>query len=263
MKTMLCRSDSFSRFRLQRRRSAVKKKSCSRQRARGKSMLPFVISERLAFTARRSQGRSRCGPADIAAKRSSAQRRLYECNVLPAILNGRGLPETILITRQAAQYLVSSPKISSLKQPPRKRLPSQIFGQCVSHHERSLARTGCQSRRQKVFGEANLRLTHAHRLRSTPRCCLMSKSSAPRRRLPQLATAEIIFFTSPGLGTTDARNQGVARRGLPCRRGTLKGHFLVPHPGNDKFCWKPGAIGWAEGQRNLGERVGEHQRSRR
>src|SRR5687768_16980654 len=126
-------------------------------------MRPFVISERLGFY--RDEG---VLAEAVVTRGTIASQALIgvsvgytTATVLPAILNVARLKIVLNNADKPAQYLVSSPKISSIKQLPVKTVAiSDFSGNAFLIMKDLLARTGVPIAdvKLRVFGEANLRL---------------------------------------------------------------------------------------------------------
>ena len=127
-------------------------------------MLPFVISERLGFY--REEGLQ----SEVVVTRGTIATQALiggsvgytNAAVLPAIINGARLKIILNNADKPAQYLVSSPKITSLKQLVGKTVAiSDFSGNAFLIMKDLLARTGVPIAEVKlrVFGEPNLRLS--------------------------------------------------------------------------------------------------------
>ena len=209
----------------------------------GESMLPFVISERLGFY--RDEGVQ----AEIVVTRGTiASQALIggsvgytNANVLPAILNGARLKTILNNADKPAQYLVSSPKISSLKQLPGKTVAiSDFSGNAFLIMKDLLARTGVPIAdvKLRVFGEANLRLNAL--LTDSVDATMLSYEQVKRAQAKgyrMLAySGDFISSLSPGLGTTDARIKELPDEVYRVVRATLKGQlFWYRNPETIKF----------------------------
>jgi ABC-type nitrate/sulfonate/bicarbonate transport system substrate-binding protein len=209
----------------------------------GESMLPFVISERLGFY--REEGVK----AEVVVTRGTiASQALIggsvgytNANVLPAILNGARLKTILNNADKPAQYLVSSPKISSLKQLPGKTVAiSDFSGNAFLIMKDLLARTGVPIAdvKLRVFGEANLRLNAL--LTDSVDATMLSYEQVKRAQAKgyrMLAySGDFISSLSPGLGTTDARIKELPDEVYRVVRATLKGQlFWYRNPETIKF----------------------------
>jgi ABC-type nitrate/sulfonate/bicarbonate transport system substrate-binding protein len=209
----------------------------------GESMLPFVISERLGFY--REEGVK----AEVVVTRGTiASQALIggsvgytNANVLPAILNGARLKTILNNADKPAQYLVSSPKIASLKQLPGKTVAiSDFSGNAFLIMKDLLARTGVSIAdiKLRVFGEANLRLNAL--LTDSVDATMLSYEQVKRAQAKGYRllaySGDYISSLSPGLGTTDARIKELPDEVYRVVRATLKGQlFWYRNPETIKF----------------------------
>jgi ABC-type nitrate/sulfonate/bicarbonate transport system substrate-binding protein len=217
----------------------------------GESMLPFVISERLGFY--REEGVK----AEVVVTRGTiASQALIggsvgytNANVLPAILNGARLKTILNNADKPAQYLVSSPKISSLKQLPGKTVAiSDFSGNAFLIMKDLLARTGVSIAdiKLRVFGEANLRLNAL--LTDSVDATMLSyeqvkRAQAKGYRLLAYSGDYISSSLSPGLCTTDARIKELPDEVYRVVRATLKGQlFWYRNPETTKFLMEALAV---------------------
>jgi ABC-type nitrate/sulfonate/bicarbonate transport system substrate-binding protein len=209
----------------------------------GEGMLPFVISQRLGFY--REEGLQ----SEVVVTRGTiASQALIggsvgytNAAVVPAILSGARLKIILNNADKPAQYLVSSPKISSLKQLPGKTVAiSDFSGNAFLIMKDLLARTGVPIAEIKlrVFGEANLRLNAL--LTDAVDATMLSYEQVKRAQAKgyrMLAySGDYISSLSPGLCTTDARIKELPDEVYRVVRATLKGQlFWYRNPETIKF----------------------------
>lgn len=209
----------------------------------GEAMLPFVISERLGFY--REEGLQ----SEVVVTRGTIATQALiggsvgytNAAVLPAIINGARLKIILNNADKPAQYLVSSPKITSLKQLVGKTVAiSDFSGNAFLIMKDLLARTGVPIAEVKlrVFGEPNLRLSSL--LTDSVDATMLSYEQVKRAQAKgyrMLAySGDHISSLSASLCTTDARIKELTDEVYRVVRATLKGQlFWYRNPETIKF----------------------------
>jgi ABC-type nitrate/sulfonate/bicarbonate transport system substrate-binding protein len=178
----------------------------------GESMLPFVISQRLGFD--REEGFQ----SEVVVTRGTIATQALisgsvgytNAAVLPAILSGAKLKYIINSADKPAQYLVSSAKITNLKQLAGKTVAiSDFSGNAYLIMKDLLARHGVPIGEVKlrVFGEASVRLNAL--LSDSVDATMLSYEQVKRAQTKgfrMLAySGDHISGLSPALCTSDAR----------------------------------------------------------
>lgn len=230
----------------------------------GEAMLPFVISQRLGFY--REEGFQ----SEVVVTRGTIATQALiggsvgytNAAVLPAIFSGA--PAKIILNNadKPAQYLVSSAKITNLKQLVGKTVAiSDFSGNAYFIMRDLMARTGVPIAEVKlrVFGEPNLRLSAL--LNDTVDATMLSYDQvkrAPARGYRLLAySGDYISSLSASLCTTEAKIKDSADGVYRVVRATLKGQlFWYRNPETIKFLMEAvGITDEAEGRDIWEERV--------
>jgi len=209
----------------------------------GEAMLPFVISQRLGFY--REEGFQ----SEVVVTRGTIATQALiggsvgytNAAVLPAIFNGARLKIILNNADKPAQYLVSSPKITNLKQLVGKTVAiSDFSGNAFLIMKDLLARTGVPIAEVKlrVFGEPNLRLNSL--LTDTVDATMLSYEQVKRAQAKgyrMLAySGDHISSLSASLCTTDAKIKESPEEVFRIVRATLKGQlFWYRNPETIKF----------------------------
>jgi len=209
----------------------------------GEAMLPLMISERLGFN--REEGfRSEI----VVTRGTIATQALLSGSVgytnaavLPAILNGARLKYIVNSADKPAQYLVSSAKITSLKQLVGKTVAiSDFSGNAYLIMKDLLARhnVAIGEIKLRVFGESSVRL-NALLSDSVDATMLVyeqvKRAQAKGYRLLAYS-GDHISGLSPALCTTDARIKESPDEVYRVVRATLKGQlFWYRNPETIKF----------------------------
>ena len=209
----------------------------------GEAMLPFVISQRLGFY--KEEGLQ----SEVVVTRGTIATQALiggsvgytNAAVLPAVFNGARLKMILNNADKPAQYLVSSPKITNLKQLVGKTVAiSDFSGNAFLIMKDLLARTGVPIAEVKlrVFGEPNLRLSSL--LSDTVDATMLSYEQVKRAQAKgyrMLAySGDYISSLSASLCTTDARIKESPDEVLRVVRATLKGQlFWYRNPETIKF----------------------------
>jgi ABC-type nitrate/sulfonate/bicarbonate transport system substrate-binding protein len=199
----------------------------------GEAMLPYVISERLGFY--KEEGLK----SEVVVTRGTIATQALiggsvgytNAAVLPAILNGAGLKIVINNADKPAQYLVSSPKIVSLKQLGGKTVAiSDFSGNAFLIMKDLLARTGVPigDVKLRVFGEPNLRLNAL--LTDSVDATMLSYEQVKRAQAKGYRvlaySGDHISSLSAGLCTTDARIKELPDEVYRVVKATLKGQLF-------------------------------------
>ncbi len=209
----------------------------------GETTLPYVISQRLGFYSEEG-----LQPEIVVARGTIATQALIagsvgysNAAVLPAILSGARLKIVINAADKPAQYLVSSPKITNLKQLIGKTVAiSDFSGNSFLIMKDLLARTGVpiNSVNLRVFGESSLRLNAL--LTDTVDATMLSYESvrpAQSKGYHVLAySGDYISSLSANLCTSDARIKELPDEVYRVVKATLKGQlFWYRNPETVKF----------------------------
>jgi ABC-type nitrate/sulfonate/bicarbonate transport system substrate-binding protein len=209
----------------------------------GEAMLPFVISQRLGFY--KEEGLQ----SEVVVTRGTIATQALiggsvgytNAAVLPAVFSGARLKIILNSADKPAQYLVASPKITTLKQLAGKTVAiSDFSGNAYLIMRDLLARTGVPIAdiKMRVFGEVSLRLNAL--LTDTVDATMLSyeqvkRATAKGYRLLAYS-GDHISSLSPGLCTTDARIKELPDEVFRVVRGTLKGQlFWYRNPETIKF----------------------------
>ena len=209
----------------------------------GEAMLPFVISQRLGFY--REEGLQ----SEVVVTRGTIATQALiggsvgytNAAVLPAIFSGARLKFILNSADKPSQYLVTSPKITSLKQLAAKTVAiSDFSGNAYLIMRDLLARTGVPIAdiKLRVFGEPNLRLNAL--LTDSVDATMLSYEQVKRAQAKgyrMLAySGDYISSLSPGLCTTDARIKDLPDEVYRVVRATFKGQlFWYRNPETIKF----------------------------
>lgn len=209
----------------------------------GEAMLPFVISQRLGFY--KEEGLQ----SEVVVTRGTIATQALiggsvgytNAAVLPAVLSGARLKIILNNADRPAQYLVSSPKITSLKQLVNKTVAiSDFSGNAFLIMKELLAKTGVPIAEVKlrVFGEPNLRLNSL--LTDSVDATMLSYEQVKRAQAKgyrMLAySGDHISSLSASLCTTDARIKESPDEVFRVVRATLKGQlFWYRNPETIKF----------------------------
>ena len=209
----------------------------------GESMLPFVISQRLGFN--REEGFQ----AEVVVTRGTIATQALlsgsvgytNANVLPAVFSGARLKYIVNSADRPAQYLVSSAKITSLKQLSGKTVAiSDFSGNAYLIMKDLLARQGVPIGELKLraFGEANVRLNAL--LSDSVDATMLSYEQVKRAQAKGYRllaySGDYISSLSPALCTSDARIKESPDEVYRVVRATLKGQlFWYRNPETIKF----------------------------
>ena len=216
----------------------------------GEAMLPFVISQRLGFY--REEGLQ----SEVVVTRGTIATQALiggsvgytNAAVLPAVFSGARLKIILNNADKPAQYLVSSLKITNLKQLVGKTVAiSDFSGNAFLIMKDLLARTGVPIAEVKlrVFGEPNLRLNSL--LTDSVDATMLSYEQVKRAQSKgyrMLAySGDYISSLSASLCTTDAKIKDSPDEVFRVVRATLKGQlFWYRNPETIKFLMEALAI---------------------
>jgi ABC-type nitrate/sulfonate/bicarbonate transport system substrate-binding protein len=209
----------------------------------GEAMLPFVISERLGFY--KEEGLH----SEVVVTRGTIATQALiggsvgytNAAVLPAIIHGARLKIILNNADKPAQYLVSSPKITNLKQLIGKTVAiSDFSGNAFLIMKDLMARTGVPIAEVtlRVFGEPNLRLNAL--LTDSVDATMLSYEQVRRAQAKGYRvlaySGDHISSLSATLCTTDARIKELPDEVYRVVRATLKGQlFWYRNPETIKF----------------------------
>ena len=209
----------------------------------GETTLPYVIAQRLGFYSEEG-----LQPEIVVTRGTIATQTLIagsvgytNAAVLPAILSGARLKIVLNAADKPAQYLVSSPKITNLKQLVGKTVAiSDFSGNAFLIMRDLLARTGVPITdvQLRVFGEPNLRLNAL--LTNTVDATMLSYElvrPAQSKGYHVLAySGDYISSLSANLSTSDARIKELPDEVYRVIKATLKGQlFWYRNPETVKF----------------------------